>query len=79
VAGAGAAADARAADAAGRPRHPSSLRRCWAIRGRSPASRAGHDLFTWTVTDDWPHPVPVTKAEIEVFEQWFDELFGSGG
>jgi len=24
-----------------------------------------HDLSTWTVTDDWPHPVPVTGAEIE--------------
>ena len=39
-----------------------------------------HDLSSWTVTDDWPHPVPVTEAEIEVFEQWFgdlfDELFG---
>jgi len=39
-----------------------------------------HDLSTWTVTDDWPRPVPVTQAEVEVFEQWFgdlfDELFG---
>lgn len=35
---------------------------------------------TWTVTDDWPHPLPVTKAEIDLFETWFgdlfDELFG---
>ena len=42
-----------------------------------------HDLSTWTVTDDWPDPVPVTEAEIDVFEQWFgdlfDELFGHGG
>jgi len=42
-----------------------------------------HDLSAWTVTDDWPDPVPVTQAEIEVFEQWFgdlfDELFGPGG
>jgi len=42
-----------------------------------------HDLSTWTVTDDWPDVVPVTEAEIDVFEQWFgdlfDELFGSGG
>ena len=29
-----------------------------------------HDLSIWTVTDDWPRPVPVTEAEIEVFEQW---------
>ncbi len=42
-----------------------------------------HDLSTWSVTDDWPNPVPVTHAEIEVFEQWFgdrfDELFGPEG
>lgn len=42
-----------------------------------------HDLSTWIVTDDWPRPVPVTEAEIEVFEQWFgdlfDKLFCSGG
>ena len=51
----------------------------WPFPGRPPK----HDLCTWTVTDDWPHPVPVTQAEIEVFEQWFgdifDELFGSEG
>ena len=51
----------------------------WPIPGRPPR----HDLRTWTVTDDWPDPVPVTQAEIEVFERWFgdlfDELFGPGG
>ncbi len=40
-----------------------------------------HDLSTWTVTDDWPERVPVTEAEVDVFEAWFgdlfDELFGS--
>jgi hypothetical protein len=50
----------------------------WPFPGRPPK----HDLSTWTVTDDWPDPVPVTEAEIEVFEQWlgdlFDELFGPG-
>jgi hypothetical protein len=49
----------------------------WPFPGRPPR----HDLSTWTVTDDWPDPVPVTEAEIEVFERWFgdlfDELFGS--
>ena len=49
----------------------------WPFPGRPPK----HDLSTWTVTDDWPDPVPVTQAEIEVFERWFgdlfDELFGS--
>jgi hypothetical protein len=37
---------------------------------------------TWAVTDDWPEDVPVTEAEIDVFEAWFgelfDELFGDG-
>ena len=32
------------------------------------------------MTDDWPEEVPITEAEIEVFEAWFgdlfDELFG---
>jgi hypothetical protein len=27
------------------------------------------------VTDDWPEDVPVTEAEIGVFEVWFGELF----
>jgi hypothetical protein len=29
----------------------------------------------WRVTDDWPDDVPVTEAEIEVFEAWFGDLF----
>ena len=33
----------------------------WPFPGRPPK----HDLSTWTVTDDWPNPVPVTEAEIE--------------
>ena len=41
---------------------------------------AKHDLSTWTVTDDWPEPVPVTVREVDIFEAWFgdlfDELFG---
>lgn len=49
----------------------------WPFPGRP----AKHDLATWTVTDDWPERVPVTEAEVEVFERWFadllDELFGS--
>ena len=39
-----------------------------------------HDVESWTVTDDWPERVPVTEAEIDLFEAWFgdifDELFG---
>ncbi|UHD45450.1 hypothetical protein LUX29_21050 [Aureimonas altamirensis] len=34
------------------------------------------------VTDDWPDDVPVTEAEIDVFERWlgdvFDELLNPG-
>lgn len=44
-----------------------------------PARRAGRpapeDTTTWTVTDDWPEEVPITEAEIEVFEAWFGDLF----
>jgi hypothetical protein len=40
-----------------------------------------HDVETWRVVDNWPASVPVTSAEIDVFESWFgaffDELFGS--
>jgi hypothetical protein len=39
-----------------------------------------HDVETWRVGDDWPARVPVTDAEVDVFEAWFgdlfDELFG---
>jgi hypothetical protein len=49
----------------------------WPFPGRPPK----HDLSTWAVTGDWPECVPVTEAEVEVFETWFgdifDELFGS--
>jgi hypothetical protein len=48
----------------------------WPRTGRP----ARHDLSSWTVTDDWPEPVPVSDAELDVFEAWFgdlfDELFG---
>jgi len=48
----------------------------WPRIGRPPK----HDLSAWTVTDDWPERIPVTQAEVDVFEAWFgdlfDELFG---
>jgi hypothetical protein len=36
---------------------------------------AKQDRSEWTVTDDWPEQVPITEAEIEVFEAWFGDLF----
>jgi hypothetical protein len=40
-------------------------------------------LDHWIVSDDWPERVPVTEAEIDLFEAWFgdiiDELFGKPG
>lgn len=49
----------------------------WPFPGRPPK----YDLSTWRVIDDWPDPVPVTLAEVEMFERWFgdliDELFSS--
>ncbi len=36
---------------------------------------AKKDQSGWTVTDDWPAEVPITEAEIEVFEARFGELF----
>ena len=49
-------------------------------RGRAPGGPIKHDVETWAVTDDWPDRVPITDAELDVFEAWFgdlfDELFG---
>ncbi|TRL32237.1 hypothetical protein FM996_12780 [Methylosinus sporium] len=36
---------------------------------------AQRDLETWTVTDDWPEEVPVTRAEVDVIEAWLGDLF----
>jgi hypothetical protein len=44
-------------------------------RKLSPGRPAPDDPSTWTVTDDWPEDVPVTEAEIEVFEAWFADVF----
>ena len=58
---------------------PASARHGSARPGRRQAKRY---RMIWTVTDDWPEDVPVTEAEIDVFEAWFgdlfDELFGKG-
>jgi hypothetical protein len=42
-------------------------------RARRPGQPAPEESST--VKDDWPEDVPVTEAEIEVFEAWFGELF----
>lgn len=43
----------------------------WPFPGRPPK----YNLSTWRVVNDWPDPVPVTLAEVEVFERWFGDLF----
>lgn len=35
----------------------------------------GPDGQRMRVTDDWPEDIPVTEAEIDVFERWFGDLF----
>ena len=44
-----------------------------------PSRRVGRpcktDPTTWAVTDNWPARVPVTEAEVELFEAWFGDLF----
>jgi len=41
---------------------------------RARRSRKAHPI-DWMVTDDWPEDVPVTEAEVDVFEAWFGDLF----
>jgi len=40
-----------------------------------------NELAGWVVTDDWPERIPVSEAEVDLFERWFgdffDELFGT--
>lgn len=42
-----------------------------------------HDVESWTVTDDWPERLPVTEAEIDLFDAYFgdilDEIFRKSG
>jgi hypothetical protein len=41
---------------------------------RRPGRHTKADRGEWIVTDDWPEDVPVTDAEVDVFEAWFGEL-----
>jgi hypothetical protein len=43
----------------------------WPRIGRPPKQ----DVDTWAVTDDWPERVPITDAELDVFEAWFGDFF----
>ena len=46
--------------------------------GRTRASDApllGPDGQRMRVIDDWPENIPVTEAEIDVFERWFGDVF----
>jgi len=61
-----------------RPQLPSSSEQLRQLLGEPwpfPVRPPAHDLSTWTVSDDWPADVPVTEAEIDVFERWFGDLF----
>jgi len=46
---------------------------------KPPRRRSGrplrNDPATWVVRDDWLETVPVTDAEVDVFEAWFGDLF----
>ncbi|MFA5968396.1 MAG: hypothetical protein WC816_04025 [Sphingomonas sp.] len=33
-----------------------------------------HNVETWIVIDDWPERVPVTEAEIDLFEAYFGNV-----
>lgn len=66
-----------------RPPHKSQS--AWSTNPSQAASspkhrRPKHDVSVWTVINDWPEKVPITEAEIEIFERYFgdvlDELFG---
>jgi len=46
-----------------------------AAPARPSRRRARRDRTTLTMMNDWPEDVPVTDAEIAVFEAWFGGLF----
>lgn len=71
----------------GRPRHPSPgilpddlYDYIHEPSPRRSSRLAVLDVEKLRVVDDWPEKVPITEAEIVVFERWFadvfDELFG---
>lgn len=48
-----------------------------APRMSPPRGRPSHvfDVERLPVIDDWPEEVPITEAEIQVFERWFGDVF----
>ena len=70
--------------ATGTTSQPSARRPIFTTTQRRPrAGLVGRSSTTWPIgilVDDWPACVPVTPAEVDVFEAWFgdlfDELFG---
>lgn len=50
-------------------------------RGASRGSEGGSAVGHIAVIDDWPEDVPVTEAEVDIFERYFaevlDGLFGT--
>jgi len=42
---------------------------------RRPGRAAKDHCNRWTVTDDWPEHVPVTDAEVDLFEARFGDVF----
>jgi hypothetical protein len=41
----------------------------------APPRQRRNSVLNLSVTDDWPDDVPVTEAEIDVFERWFGDVF----
>lgn len=48
---------------------------CRPERTRRRSSPPREDHSSWRVVDDWPEKVPITEAEIEVFEHYFADVF----
>lgn len=42
---------------------------------RAPGRPVRNDPAAWLIKDDWPETVPVSDAEVDVFEAWFGDLF----
>ena len=56
---------------------PEGAKNLWEQQGSAYPKARGPELI---VVDDWPEIVPVTEAELQVFEAYFggvlDEIFG---